>query len=741
MTTNTLVIVESGAKAKTISKYLNGIPEFKEEYGRFDVVASFGHVLDLGKKGMGVDLDTFLPNLEVISDKSKLVKELKKLVTTHTMVLLASDADREGAAIASHLRHVLKLSKKKYKRITFTEITPNALKNAIVNAGEIDEDLVQAQQARRVLDRLVGYQISPLLWQHFENGGILRLSAGRVQSATLHMVVERHEESKTFESRAYYSIHACYDGMGDDKAMLYTDMGCGVKVHIDTRDEASALLQGISKHHEVRDVSSKERRESPPLPYLTSTLQQDAHTKLGISVKATMKLAQDLYEAGAITYMRTDSTDMAEDAKLATSKYIESTFGGRYKCATGTTKRITKGGKHSQEAHECIRPTNVDVVEVDIGKAVTKDHKSLYTLIWTRAIASQMAQAVFDEQTIIILEPNLSDRRYAFVAKSRVVKFDGFHRVYGVQKEQKTRKLVPVGKIKCKHVTAIQTWSTPPPRYGEATLIKAMEQNGIGRPSTYASVLGKLTEKQYVSRTNIAGAKKECVDLLWKPSSSAMSETQRTLMVGEEKSKLVPTEIGCGLDAFITTHFQNVADVSFTSDMENVLDKISKGEAKYANVMSSFWNDLSTSVKLYASNKPTDSSPAIVGDTIVIRSGGIDYTIRHTKYGPAIQYLPSKDAQTKYISLKAYMKITGKTQLNDIDSGDLKFIVSLPNKMENDANTLLYYGQYGFYIKKGSQSFSMFIGKHYTSSQVPHEILKLSPSELDKITSWSPKQK
>lgn len=757
----TLVIVESGAKAKTISKYLNAIPEVKTQYGHCDVVACFGHIMDLDRKGLGIDVKDFKPALNIIPEKQKLVKELKSKVAKSTWVLLASDADREGAAIAKHLRVALGL-RSNFNRITFNEITPSALKSAIANAGDIDEHLVQAQQARRVLDRLVGYEISPLLWQHFKNGGLLKLSAGRVQSATLNLLVSKHQEALAFESESYYTMQSSYRGCASMCAQLYTDKGKGTIVHLETDDkEVGSVIKQISTRHVIEDVYTKSKSESPPKPFATPTLQQEAHTKLGLPVSRTMKLAQDLYEAGHITYMRTDSTHLSVDASNSISAYIKGAFGDTYlfnhdgdgsASATkkSSAKSSTKSSKHSQEAHECIRPTDVNQTHVIVDKNMTAQHAQLYELIWQRTVASMMAKMLYNETTVIISEPSIAARDWAFVIKSKAVVFDGYTRIYAkataAAPSPKANTLVSDFKkgtvLECHEVLAHQVWSSPPSRYNDATLIKAMEHHGIGRPSTYASVLAKLLEKQYIEKKTIAGIEKKCVDMVFNPKSSAIKSLARTVTVGEDKNKLVPTDIGMNVNAFIVSYFSQYSDSKFTASMELELDRLAKGQVEYKSLMHTFWKGLDDSLKAYNhQHKKKDQQAMDIDKGKVIVVDKVPYTLRRTKYGPAVQFINTKDDTKKFISLKAYMKITSINELEEIGKNDIRLLVALPSTMKHDKSLKLHYGQYGFYVKRGDQSYSMFLGKHYTREDVPGNLLDLPKDALERITSWTPKSK
>jgi DNA topoisomerase-1 len=722
-----LVIVESGAKAKTIAKHLNAMPDMVRKFGKFNVVPCYGHVLDLGKKGLGVDIEAgFKPLLEIILDKKKLVKELKKKADEHDTVFLASDADREGAGIAHHLKRVLGL--KEYKRIVFTEITPGALKSALENAGEIDGNLVSAQQARRVLDRLVGFEVSPLLWKHFN---ATRLSAGRVQSAALGLVVKREKEVETFVPSSHYKFLGTFKGLeGEAKLCHVAAGGGGGLVSVDTKDASVELLRSIPVEFVLKGAPSKRRFENPPLPFVTSTLQQEANTKLGMSIKSTMAVAQALYEAGLITYMRTDSAVLSDDAKATFERYITATYGPKYLARTAGAGVRKKTSKHSQEAHECIRPTDVNVVEA-AGENFTQQHSDLYKLIWRRAVASVMAPAEYDDLVATLVCDAIAANGMAFVIKYSSLVFEGYLAVYGIEPSKEPAKKIAAGVRVCKAVVAHQVWSGPPARFSEATFIKAMEGNGIGRPSTYAATLTKLVEKQYVEKKTVAGKEAQAIDVEWRPSKQAFKEHVRKVLIGQDKNKLVATKTGVLIDEFLDANFHAVTDIEFTSKMEEKLDDIATGQASYLEVMRGFWGELSACTSKYKSLKMEKSS---LSDATPVVVDGKSYTLRTTRFGPAVQFREIGAEKDKFISLKAYLQAAKKSGLSEVDADDVRFLVELPKRVR--AGVFLHYGQYGFYLKKGDASFSIFVGKHVQS--VPFE---LSDDEIDRVLAWKKKEK
>lgn len=721
-----LVIVESGAKAKTIAKHLNAMPDLVREFEKFNVVACYGHVLDIGKKGLGVDIEAgFKPLLEVIEDKKKLVKELKKKAAEHDIVFLASDADREGAGIAQHLKRVLGL--KECKRIVFTEITPSALRAAVENAGEIDKNLVTAQQARRVLDRLVGFEVSPLLWQHFKSGALMRLSAGRVQSAALGLIVKREKDIEAFATTSHYTFHSTFKGLEGEAKLCYEKDGSTVSV--ETLEDGKSMLQIMPTEFALASTATKKRRENPPAPFVTSTLQQEANTKLGLGIKATMGIAQALYEAGLITYMRTDSAALSDDAKAAFQQYVLNTYGGNYVADQGTRSR-RGGGKHSQEAHECIRPTDVNVLEA-MGDGFTQQHDDLYKLIWRRAVGSVMAAAEYTDLVATLACDALRARGMAFVAKYTSLIFEGYLAVYGVVPPKESGKRLDETAYKCKTVVAHQVWSCPPARFSEAGFIKAMEGNGIGRPSTYAATLTKLVEKRYAEKKSMPGKDMDAIDAEWTPSKKTLKQRVRKVTIGQDKNKLAPTNVGMVVNEFLDANFAQVTtNIDFTSKMEAKLDDLASGRASYLDVMNSFWQELSACARRYKDS--CGEKGASLSDAQEVVVDDKPFVLRTTRYGPAIQYKDGDSATTKYISLRPYLQATKKGGISEVAPEDIRFLVSLPKKVADGVT--LHYGQYGFYLKQGGTSFSIFVGKHV--QRVPFELDK---STISDIMAWKKK--
>jgi len=571
--TSTLVIVESPAKAKTIGKYL----------GRgYRVRATVGHIMDLPEKKLGIDIDKgFEPDLVPIPGKEKTIAELKSAARDSKEVLIATDPDREGEAIAQHVATQITpkrgVSSVPIRRVLFHEITKDAVQRAIQNAGKIDNKKVEAQQARRVLDRLVGYKASPVLWKTVKKG----LSAGRVQTVALRLIVEREREIRAFKPQEYWTVEALLekDNQQFTAKLHHID---GKKAEISTQAEAERILNDLKGRQtfDVTEVKRRERRKNPSAPFTTSTLQQEAAKKLSFGSKRTMRVAQDLYEGielgsegavGLITYMRTDSTRVAESAALAAREYLRVLFGEEFVCRTPQLYGDGKS-KNAQEAHEAIRPTDPSRRPDEVKKFLSSDQLKLYQLIWQRFMASQMTPAVFDTTTVDFdipstTQPDIGRRSYLFRATGSIVKFQGFLALYREAREEGEHKtledeqalpVVVVGeKVPCKGVTASQHFTEPPPRFSEASLVKELERLGIGRPSTYASIISVLADRRYVELV---------------------------------QRRFFPTELGESVEKVMVKQFPDVFNVDFTSEMEGELDKIEDGDLAWQKVLKDFYS-------------------------------------------------------------------------------------------------------------------------------------------------------
>ena len=613
-----LVIVESPAKAKTIEKFLG------DDY---KVLSSYGHIRDLKKKEFSIDVaNGYQPTYEIPEDKKKLVKELKAEAKKADMVWLASDEDREGEAISWHLFEVLGLDPVKTKRIVFHEITKPAILKAIENPRDIDVNLVNAQQARRVLDRIVGFELSPILWRKVKPA----LSAGRVQSVAVRLIVEREREVNAFVSESWYKVTAIFEVPGEngEKSEVRAELGSRFK----TKEEARAFLE-ICKDakFKITDVVTKPSKKSPAPPFTTSTLQQEAARKLGFSVSQTMVVAQRLYESGQITYMRTDSVNLS-DLALATSRQaITDLMGDKYV----KTRQFATKSKGAQEAHEAIRPTYM-ANETIHG---TAQEQKLYELIWKRTIASQMADAELEKTTATI---SISNSNEVFVATGEVITFDGFLRVYKEsyddenEQEDESRLLPPlsIGQALGKAtVSATQRFTMCPLRYTEASLVRKLEELGIGRPSTYAPTISTVQQRGYVEKGNKEGVKRSFDIMTLKEGKIA--EATKTEMTGNEKAKLLPTDVGIVVNDFLMDYFPGIMDYNFTASVEKEFDEVADGEKEWTGMMDAFYQDFHPLVEK-TSNTKTEHK---VGERILGTDpvSGKPVSVKIGRYGPIIQ--------------------------------------------------------------------------------------------------------
>jgi DNA topoisomerase-1 len=600
-----LVIVESPAKAKTIEKFLG------KDY---IVRSSFGHIRDLPKKGLNIDLENnFAPKYEISADKKKVVSELKKAAVGNE-VWLASDEDREGEAIAWHLAHALKLDPTKTKRIVFHEITKSAIEAAIKNPRTVDIKLVDAQQARRVLDRLVGYELSPVLWKKVRTG----LSAGRVQSVAVRLIVEREREIRTFEFQSTYKAIATFviDGV---------ELPAELNVKLDTVEHARTWLESIvDASYAVEEIAQKPGIRSPGAPFTTSTLQQEASRRLGFSVRQTMTLAQRLYESGHITYMRTDSTILSALALNAAEQFIKSSYGDTYY----KHRQFKTKSQSAQEAHEAIRPTEFSRQEAGSDDAQQK----LYRLIWQRALASQMSEAKIErtEATISIS----GETKKKFVAKGEVLKFDGYLKVYGGAKDDTLLPPLNKGqKLEVQNITATEVFSRAPARYSEAGLVRKLEELGIGRPSTYAPTISTIQTRGYVEKKDLDGTERATQQLTLHKGTVTLTST--TAITGADRAKLVPTPIAEVTTDFLVKYFPSIVNYDFTASVEEDFDKIAQGTRDWTSIISSFYKDFHPLVEQSADISRQEVSQArLVGQDP--KSGEPIYA-RFGRYGPMLQ--------------------------------------------------------------------------------------------------------
>jgi DNA topoisomerase-1 len=608
-----LVIVESPAKAKTIEKYLG------KDY---TVKSSFGHIRDLPKKGLSIDKEKgFEPTYEISADKKKVVAELRKLTKSSDTIWLASDEDREGEAIAWHLCEALKLDPKTTKRIVFHEITKPAILAAIENPRTVDKDLVDAQQARRILDRLVGYELSPVLWKKVQAG----LSAGRVQSVAVRLVVEREREIKNFEAVVTYKVVAIFMVEGEElKAELATRLPNEADARKFLEDCANATFK-------VTDIATKPSTRSPSAPFTTSGLQQEAARRLSYSVKQTMTLAQRLYENGHITYMRTDSTNLAGQAIGAAEEYIAKTFGKNYH----QVRQYKTKNASAQEAHEAIRPTDFNITSAG-GDA---QQAKLYELIWKRTLASQMAPAKLD-RTEITIQP--SSRKELFVAKGEVLVFDGFIKVYGGGKDDTLLPAVTSSQVLPLNVmNATQSFSKAGARYSEAALVKKLEELGIGRPSTYAPTISTIQSRGYVEKADLEGTERVVRELTLKQGT--ITESERTEITGADRNKLLPTHTAEMTTDFLVKHFSSIVDYDFTARAEESFDKIAEGKQQWNAMIADFYGKFHPLIEAAADVSRQETSQARTLGTDP--KSGKPLIARYGRYGAMLQIGEAEDEE------------------------------------------------------------------------------------------------
>lgn len=606
-----LVIVESPAKAKTIQKYLG-----KD----FEVKSSFGHIRDLPKKGMGINLENFTPDYEVSADKKKLVTELKAAVKKADTVWLASDEDREGEAIAWHLAQELKLKDEQTKRIVFHEITKNAILKAIENPRKIDQNLVNAQQARRVLDRIVGFEMSPVLWKKVKTG----LSAGRVQSVAVRLVVEREHEIRDFQPKSSFRIEGYFLNNQNQ------DIAAKLKKDFAKEEEVEAFLeQAQNTEFKVLNVETKPGTRTASAPFTTSTLQQEASNRLGYGVTSTMRVAQRLYEEGYITYMRTDSVNLSQEAINGAKAQIIAEYGEEY----SNPRNYTTKSASAQEAHEAIRPTDFSVKS--IGDAQLN---KLYQLIYRRTLASQMSNAKIEKTVIEIGNPNLPQH---FEAQGEVLIFEGFLKAYGIFKneddnEESNDKLLPkvnVGEVlSYKEIQATEKFTRPPARYTEAALVKKLEELGIGRPSTYAPTIQTIQNREYVDKREVLPQEREI--LKFSLSSTGISKEIVTEKYGGDKNKFLPTDIGEVVNDFLTSNFAEILDYGFTAKVEQDFDEIANGEEKWKEVLQDFYKDFHPRIEDVEENADRANGERILGTD---PKTGKNVIVRIGRFGPMVQ--------------------------------------------------------------------------------------------------------
>ena len=667
-----LVIVESPAKAKTIEKFLGT---------DYHVLSSQGHVRDIepiGKNSMGIDFaHDYQPNYAIDPKKEHLIDQLRNEAKKADTVWLASDEDREGEAIAWHLKEVLGLDKKDTKRIVFHEITKPAIQEAIAHPRDIDYDLVNAQQARRVLDRIVGFELSPILWKKVATG----LSAGRVQSVAVRLIVEKEREIENFRASSSYRIFADFIGVNPGDASV---LKCELDHRFSHKNDAVAFLESLNNAmFIVRDVQRKPTTHMPAPPFTTSTLQQEAARKLKFPVSKTMRLAQSLYESGKITYMRTDSVNLSSLALATAKEVIEQQYGKQYI----HTRQYRTKSKGAQEAHEAIRPTYLSTLKA----GETKDEQRLYELIWKRTIASQMADAESEKTTI---EVSVHGSKYAFMATGEVITFDGFTRVYvqSTDEEDEERRTLPAmakrERLKLMGAEAVQTYAKPPFRYNEATLVKRMEELGIGRPSTYATIIETIQHVKYVERGSVTGQKRDTVQLTLK--NGQIVEKKKSEMYGAESQRLLPTDLGRITNDFLVEHFPAILSYDFTAHEEEQFDRIAVGRADWVNTVDTFYKTFQPLLSSIPSGKVAGRELGI--DPV----SGQPVIAKISKIGPCVQLGDAANDKPKFASLKKGQSIFSITLAEALEL----FKTALPLSLgEYEGNEIIIgEGKYGPYV-------------------------------------------
>ena len=673
-----LVIVESATKAKTIEKILG--QDFK-------VVSCVGHISDLPVKELGVDVDNdFKPKYIIPTEKKPVIKDLKKFVSESDKVWLASDEDREGEAIAWHLYENLNLTNKDYDRIVFHEITKNAILTALDSPREINYNLVNAQQARRVLDRLVGYELSPVLWRKVKTG----LSAGRVQSVSVRLIVEKEREIKNFLT------NSTFKSIGIFKNSIGVNLKAELNNKFDSSHEVKLFLQkNINAIYTVSNVEKKPAKKSPTPPFTTSTLQQEASRKLGFGVTRTMSTAQKLYEAGLITYMRTDSVTISEEAKTSILSKIESKYGDSYV----NLRNYKNKNKSAQEAHEAVRPTDISVEDISSDY----DQQRLYQLIWRRTISSQMSDAQI-ERTVVNIDSNSFDQ--IFIARGEVIKFDGFLRVYNegtddeVQEEKGILPQLNVNEnLDLVNIISRESFSRPPSRYTEASLVKKLEELGIGRPATYATTISTIQNRGYVSKGENEGQERTYKSIELK--NGDIIESTSTEKTGSNKGKLVPTDIGIIVNDFLVDNFNNILDYGFTAEVEKSFDKIAEGNQNWTDIIKQFYTDFHTNVNIVKDTAERQSGEKILGEDPV--SGRV-VKVRLGKFGPIAQ-IGTIDDEDKPI----FASLTKDQQLDTITLNEALELFKFPKEIGTykGETVTVNNGRYGPYLKYSSKSISI----------------------------------
>jgi len=696
MTKPILVIVESPGKIKKINSILG------KDYL---VKASVGHIRDLESSNLGIDIDNgFAPNYVISKDKKSVVSDLKNALKTCSDVILAADEDREGEAIAASLADVLKL--KDPKRIVFNEITKTALMNALKNPKKINYNLVRAQETRRFLDRIVGYKVSPVLWSNIA----MKLSAGRVQSVVVKVIIDKENDISNLNQEAYFKItgkfHSVDDNNNNLSAVLYdldkdktTDKAIkGNLCKLKEIEDVDKLLKIFDKSkYSVKLIEDKVSKRNPSAPFITSSLQQEASKKFNFNIKSTMSIAQKLYENGHITYMRTDSTSLSEEALKACEEYISKNYGKKYH----NKKNYVSKSKNAQEAHEAIRPTHIEKSIVD----GTPEEKKLYSLIWKRTVASQMSAAEISVNNIYIDIVHKKKLPYYFLATNETIVFEGFLKVYNIKSEEDEDELQSSNtnfkkgdKLDYDEIESKEEYPKSIGRYNEASLVKKLEDLGIGRPSTYANIITKIQERKYVDKVDLEGEEKETNIALIKPGSSIKWSKSKTVL-GKEKQKLIPTSIGRVVTEYLCEHFDNIMEYKFTAKLEDNLDKIVDGKKKWDDILQKFWDELNPKVMNLIANT-TNNNKLNSGKLLGVHPDkNLEIYTAVARYGPVVKMEDGKDI--KYAPIKKPQTVDNITLEEAIE------LLEYPKNLGkyNNKDVLLQKGKFGLYIKYNDKNY------------------------------------
>jgi DNA topoisomerase-1 len=731
-----LVIVESAAKAKTIAKYLNETSELKT-LGSFKVIASFGHINDLPPKELGIDKNKWTATYVPLDSKKKVIADIKKEAKKAKRIYIASDLDMEGEAIANHLRHTLGLGANDYERITFNEITKSALRDAVLHPRRINMDMVHAQEARRFMDRVVGYELSPLLWRRFATS---RLSAGRVQSVALKMIVDKEAETRQHEPEPYWNMR------GEFKVASAPDVVLSAKTEAtwDSEKDITKVINFLSRksRQQWNATFSREAKRNPSAPFVTSSLQQEAYSRLGLHAKRTMQIAQVLYEAGHITYMRTDSPTISLQAQDAIVEFIKDKYGADHVL----TRTFKSKAANAQEAHECIRPTKITVTSGDLDD-VDAIHKKLYDLIWRRAVASQMIHATYSELVYVITTNDFSEE---FKGKHELLISPGYLKVYDpsaaktadMKSRDKLEKLVDEGAL----VTVVpQSFvakgdvTRPPPLYNEPMLVKALEKEGIGRPSTYAAIIDKLFAKGYVLKgMNPASKTVHVKTFSWAKGASVKDDEETIVVGGTDSDKYISTSLGERVSEYVSGIVPFLVQKKFTSEMEKELDLISDGHKNKKAVLDEFYTPFSDAIakalreqKAQKAQKASheDTTSAVCdrlkpSDKMVMREFvRLGVKVVQTRYGPALL----KERDNKWVSLMPFLKWREKT-IEELSEKDVRFLYSLPMKVGSGDKYEVHMGRYGLYLKDSKNQNLRLAKDDWNTIYDGHDVSKIAPS-------------